>query len=250
MQLDWSTLALEILNFLVLVWLLQRFLYRPILNVVTTRQAAIEAATQRAHETQEKAATLQAQYESRLQTWEQERAKARADLQEELRAARERALAALHDDLEQERRKTKVLNERLDAEEATRREREAIRQGLAFVRRLLSVVSGPELEGKLVQLAVDELERLPEQRRSALREALQAAAEPPVVSSAYPLSPKQREVLAQALRLVFEKVSDCRFEQDASLVAGVRINVGPWVLHASLGEELELFAAAAADDGH
>jgi len=85
MQLDWSTLALEILNFLVLVWLLQRFLYRPILKVVTARQVAIEATTQCAHETQEKAAALQAQYESRLQTWEQERAKARADLQEELR---------------------------------------------------------------------------------------------------------------------------------------------------------------------
>lgn len=249
MQLDWSTLVLEIVNFLVLVWLLQRFLYRPILSVVATRQAAIEAAARHARETQEQAAALQAQYESRLQTWEQERAKGRADLQEELRATRERAAAALQDSLEQERRKAKVLDERRDAEEAARREREAIRQGLVFVRQLLSELAGPELQGRLVQLAVGELQRLPEQRKSALREALQAASEPPAVTSAYPLPASEREALARALGQIVDSVRECRFREDASLLAGVRINVGPWVLHANLGEELELFGGAAAD-GH
>ena len=42
MQLDWSTFILEILNFLILVWILKRFLYKPILTMIAERKAAIE----------------------------------------------------------------------------------------------------------------------------------------------------------------------------------------------------------------
>lgn len=42
MHLDWSTFALQLVNFAILVWLLQRFLYRPILRVIDARRAAID----------------------------------------------------------------------------------------------------------------------------------------------------------------------------------------------------------------
>jgi F-type H+-transporting ATPase subunit b len=247
MQLDWSTLVLEIVNFLVLVWLLQRFLYKPILNVVAARQAAIDQAAQRTREMESKAHELQAQYEARLQNWEQERAQARGTLMEELRGERERALAALHESLEQERRKGEVLDQRRRAEETARSERQATEQALAFVRRLLAGLSGPELEVRLVQLAIDELQRLPALRQSALREALSTSPEPPTVCSAYPLPATQREALSNALGRVLDGPRECRFREEPALLAGVRISVGPWILQANLGEELSLFGAAAGD---
>ncbi len=39
MELNWSTLLLEIVNFLVLVWILKRFLYRPVLQVIEERRS-------------------------------------------------------------------------------------------------------------------------------------------------------------------------------------------------------------------
>jgi F-type H+-transporting ATPase subunit b len=249
MQLDWSTLVLEILNFLVLVWLLQRFLYKPILKVVAARQAAIDEAARRTREMESKARELQAQYEARLQNWEQERAQARGALLEELQGERSRALAALHETLEQERRKAGVLDERRRSEETARSERQAMEQALAFVRRLLAGLSGPEVETKLVQLAVNELEHLPPARRSALREALNTSSEPPTACSAYPLSPEQREALSRALGGLLEGVRECTFREEPALLAGVRVNVGPWVLQVNVGEELSLFNAAASD-GH
>ena len=247
MQLDWSTLVLEIINFLVLVWLLQHFLYKPILKVVAARQAAIDAAAERSREMESKAHELQTQYEARLQNWEQERAQARGQLTEELRAEREHALAALQDSLEQERRKAEVLDERRRSEESARSERKAIEQALGFVRRLLAGLSGPEVESKLLSLAIDALRRLPEQRRTELRAALTTSAEAPVVSTAYPVPGPQRDALIQALRSVLDGSRELRFREDPALLAGVRISVGPWMLQANLGEELSLFSAAAGD---
>jgi F-type H+-transporting ATPase subunit b len=247
MQLDWSTVVLEIVNFLVLVWLLQHFLYKPILKVVAARQSAIDAAAQRTREIESNAHELQAQYEARLQSWEQERAQARGKLTEELRAEREHALAALHDTLEQERRKAAVLDERRRTEESARSEHKAIEQALVFARRLLAGLSGPEVESKLLQLAIDALQRLPEERRSELRAALATSGEPPMVSTAYPVPGPQRDALIQVLRTLLDGSRELRFREDPGLLAGVRISVGPWVLQANLGEELSLFSAAASD---
>lgn len=47
MQIDWTTFVLEIVNFLALVWLLKRFLYTPVLDVLARRRAGSRAAPRR-----------------------------------------------------------------------------------------------------------------------------------------------------------------------------------------------------------
>ena len=49
MEFGWSTFLLEIINFLVLVWLLHRFFYRPVLDIVAERQRQIESSLARVH---------------------------------------------------------------------------------------------------------------------------------------------------------------------------------------------------------
>ena len=43
MRFDWSTFALQAANFAILVWLLQRFLYRPVLRLIDARRGEIDA---------------------------------------------------------------------------------------------------------------------------------------------------------------------------------------------------------------
>ena len=73
MQIDWTTFALEIINFLVLVWILKRFLYRPVLDTLARRRAGVEHTLAEARETEARAKTLQDQYASRLAEWEGEK---------------------------------------------------------------------------------------------------------------------------------------------------------------------------------
>ena len=71
MQIDWITVAAQIANFLVLVWLLQRFLYQPITQAMTRREKEIEDrlaeakdARQAAEEEAEKLRARQAELDS------------------------------------------------------------------------------------------------------------------------------------------------------------------------------------------
>jgi hypothetical protein len=76
MPFDWATFGLEILNFLVLVWLLARFLYRPIIGAIARRKAEIADTVAVAQAKEAEAHALARQYEERLASWEREKAQA------------------------------------------------------------------------------------------------------------------------------------------------------------------------------
>ncbi|MBK0399535.1 hypothetical protein H0I76_10055 [Limibaculum sp. M0105] len=96
MQIDWVTVAAQIVNFLVLAWLLHRFLYGPITRAMERRENAIRTRIEEAEETREQA-------EARARELEQERAELNARREEILEEAREEA-RRLKDRLQQEAR--------------------------------------------------------------------------------------------------------------------------------------------------
>lgn len=242
MELNWSTFLLEIINFLVLVWILKRFLYQPVLDVITRRRKAIAGQLAEAHRVQDEAESLKAQYEDRLTDWERERHQAKETLARQLDDERARQLSALHATLDQEREKSRVAEKRQHTEQQREIEHQALQLGAAFSSRLLEETCGPELEGRLLTLLLEELNSLSEQQTAGLR---QQWGEPPqtiAVSSAFTLSAEQRQRLEVALSQVSGLSAPVRFNQDETLLAGLHIVIGAWVLAANVRDELKGFA--------
>ena len=111
MALNWSTFAFEIVNFLILIWILQRFLYRPVLAVIAKRRSAIEKTLAEAQTLRLEAEALESQYRNRLAGWEQEKQSAREALGRDLQAERRHQLQTLHDTLAQERDKAQAVEQ-------------------------------------------------------------------------------------------------------------------------------------------
>ena len=63
MSIDWITVIAQIANFLLLVWLLKRFLYRPILDGIDAREAEISRRMAQAGEARNKAEAAGADYQ-------------------------------------------------------------------------------------------------------------------------------------------------------------------------------------------
>lgn len=245
MELNWSTFLLEIINFLVLIWILQRFLYRPVLAVIAKRRAGIEQSLSEAQALRTSAETLQAQYESRLASWEQEQQTARAELQRDIEAERQRLLADLQTTLRQEQEKNRLLEERRLQALQRQAETEALAQASRFASLLLNRLAGPELEARLLELAIDELQHLPEERLSMLRQSCSTASGQARISTAFVLAQPQRDTLQHTLQTLLEQPIACVFEQDPQLLSGLRITIGPWLLRANLYDELVDFTTIA-----
>lgn len=247
MELDWSTFLLEIINVLVLVWLLKRFLYLPVLTVIEERKAAIAKTVADAQRLRDEAKAQQEQSEQRLVAWEQEKDHARRQLQEEIAAERQRRLDALQVDLAKERQQASVREAQRSKELVRQAEAAAILQGAQFSSTLLSRLAGPELEARLIDAALEDLSRLPPRQLEAIKSALSTDTHA-WVTTAYPLEGASRDRLLKVIEGLLGRMSVWEFVEDRKLLAGLRVSLGGWVLRANLEDELKFFAEAQSGD--
>jgi F-type H+-transporting ATPase subunit b len=245
MQIDWTTFVLEIVNFLVLVWILKHFLYRPVLDILARRRAGIEQTLMEARATEARAAALKAQFEGRLADWEAEKAADRVRFDAELAAERARQLQALREALRDERDRGAAQaahrDEALQGEMGAR----ALAQAVRFTTTLLTRLAGPELQARLMAVFLEDFAKLTDDQRTGLRNAAALPDARARVASAYPLTAAERERIAEAIATELERRLPLDELQDPALLAGLRVQIGAWQLKASLADELAFFAATA-----
>lgn len=248
MELSWTTFILEIANFLVLVWILKRFLYKPVLGAIAQRKAVIDQTLSDAKARQADAQTLEQQYNSRLADWEQEKQKLRAVVIGEIDAQRTQLMTALEGSLAQERERSRILEERQLDQLRKAAEEEGLARGVEFTARLLERCASPELEDKLVSLVIEDLPHLPSERLQAIRTACGEANWRIKTTSAFLLSELQRKSIIQALKNITQDSAAVEFHEDGHLLAGLCISLGPWMVRANLRDELGFFSGAMGHD--
>lgn len=243
MRLDWSTLALQLVNFAVLVWLLQRFLYRPVLRVVDARRAALASEQAEAAHEVEAARRELADAQAQRAGLAGERAAALARAEEEstqLIAARRKQAQSDAETLLAEARRT-LAHEREQAQQAVRSAALDLAAGMA--RRVLADIPQP-LRGEAW------LERIERHLRSmAPGELAQLSAElsggtPLRVTTAWPIDGPAQEAWRTQLRAALARDARIVFESDPGLIAGAELGFP----HAHLSFSIQGAIAALQED--
>ncbi|MGE5269939.1 MAG: hypothetical protein ACM3JG_09755 [Thiohalocapsa sp.] len=250
MHLDWSTLALQTVNFAILVWLLHRFLYRPVLRIIEARRGEIERQYADAHAAEAQAKSELAGVEMARAAIATEREKvlrqAAADAEKasaERRAEGEREIAALLAD-----GKKALASERAEALAAARRAALDLAAGIAS--RLLAQMPSEARAAAWSDRIEQYLAALPEPDRTGLAGQLTNGARLQVVTAA-PLSAPAEEAWRGKLRPILGGDIAVEFAADPQLVAGVDLHFPNAVIHlcwqsalAALRTEIETDAAA------
>ena len=238
MEFNPSTFVLEIINFLILIWILQRLFYKPLLEVIAKRKQFIDQSLSEAKNLKLHAEQQCSLYENRQKLWEQEKQAAVNALHRQLEAERRASLDKLNADLEQERQKAKVTLLRQQRELRQQTEKQALQNGAKFAGMLLQQSAGPELEARLFNLLVDNLTTLPEACKLCLTLLGTKKSVPVKITSAYPLLDEMRQQLEQKLASLINNQINFQYHQDETLIAGLRMDIGAWVLNANLQHEL------------
>ena len=98
MLIDWFTVVAQTVNFLVLVWLLKRFFYRPILNAIDAREQRIAAALAEADAKKLAGDQEREEFQRKTHELEQPCAAILSQALDEAQAERQRLIAAAHED--------------------------------------------------------------------------------------------------------------------------------------------------------
>ncbi|TCV84559.1 MULTISPECIES: F0F1 ATP synthase subunit delta [Methylomonas] len=243
MQFDWTTFILEILNFLVLVWILQRFLYRPILAMLDARQQRIQDETELAAQLRDEAEALRQQYEQRLADWNQQQETSRRQLDEELAQLRNTATENLKQTLADEEAKLRVRNQTLITAREAALIREAAGAAYGQAAAMLQRLASPQLTQQIVEVFLQDLQHMPDSEQTALRKAaaMLIGASAVEVLSAHPLSETDQARVTETLSTAAGQALQLTIKEDSTLIAGLRAVVGECQLHANLADELAFF---------
>src|SRR5271155_1747633 len=109
MLIDWFTVGAQALNFIILVWLLKRFLYKPILDAIDAREKRIAAELADADAKRAVAQKERDEFKQRNDDFDRQRAALLAQAVDEAKAERQRLVDEARkaaDDLSARRRET------------------------------------------------------------------------------------------------------------------------------------------------
>lgn len=232
MHFDWSTLALQTVNFAILVWLLRRFLYQPVLRVIDARRAEVEKQYADAQ-------TAETEAKTRLACVEAERARIAGEREAILKVAaaqaeetaKERAVRAERDAAAMAVEAHKVLE--ADREKVLgEAKRMALDLGLDIARQLLAETS-PAVRAEAVLDRVERsLSALPKTELDGLQRQLANGAGLRVVTASR-LPEGTADTWRARLGQLFGDGVHLNFETDPALIAGAELNFPSAVLRFS-----------------
>jgi F-type H+-transporting ATPase subunit b len=240
MHIDWFVLFAQIVNFLVLVFLLKYFLYGRILNAMDARQARIEAnwtearnqqekARQEAEDYQDKTRSLEATREELLSQAHAAAAKVRQDLLEKARSDVDALKHRWHDTLAREKQGF--------LEDLRRR---AGAHVYDTIRRVMQDLADAELEERVLDVFLRLLKESEAERLKAIRDNLARADTETgvIVRSGFSLSVGQQDRIIAALEDHAPPETPIRFESTPEIITGIEVLVHGHKVSWSVGDYL------------
>ncbi|MEO6054710.1 MAG: F0F1 ATP synthase subunit B [Chthoniobacterales bacterium] len=238
MLIDWFTVGAQALNFLILVWLMKRFLYKPVLNAIDAREKRIadelaDAATKKAEAKNESD-----EFRHKNEEFDRQRAALLSKATDEAKAERQRLMDEARtaaDNMSAKREETlredaKNLNKAI-----TRRTQDEV---FSIARKALSDLATMSLEEQMSEVLIRRLRGMDEHAKSELGHALKTASEPALVRSAFSLPREQCAAIQKALNETFSADLPLRFETAPDLISGIELTTNGQKISWSIADYL------------
>ncbi len=235
MLIDWFTVGAQTLNFLILVWLLKRFLYKPVLDAIDGREKRIAEKLADASARKTEASRERDEFREKNEAFDQQRSEHLKKMTDEVGIEREKLLDQVRKtaDALRARRQDALEKEQQNLhEELGRRTQHEV---LSIARKVLADLAGASLDRRMGEVFVQRLRTLQGEAKEKLSAAVNTLNGPVLVRSAFELLPAQREAIQETLQqaAVAEKPID--FQTSADLIGGLELSVGgykfAWSIH-------------------
>lgn len=223
MLIDWFTIFAQALNFLILVWLMKRFLYKPILHAIDAREKRISAELADADTKKADAKKESDEFKRKNEEFDRDRAALFSKVTAEAQAEHERLF-------DEARKAATALS--LKRHETLRNEEHTLHQAIsrrvqqevfAIARKALTDLSGTSLEERMSDVFIRRLQEMSNEVKGSIVEAQKKSYDPVLVRSAFDMPAEQRTRIQNALNKLFSTETQVRFEITPDLISGIEL---------------------------
>jgi len=223
MLIDWFTVGAQALNFVILVWLMKRFLYKPILHAIDEREKRIAAELADAEAKKAEAQKERDEFQHKNEQFDQQRAALLGQATDEAEAERRRLLeeARKAADAWSAKRQETLRNDAHNLNQAISRRIQ--QEVFAIARKALTDLATTSLEERMGEVFTRRLREMDGHAKEELAKVLQTASNPAIVRSTFDLPAEQRAAIQNALNETFSAEVPVRFETAPDLITGIEL---------------------------
>lgn len=274
MLIDWFTVIAQVLNFLILAWLLKRFLYRPILDAIDAREHRIATELADADKKSAESERQQDKFKKKNAAFDTEKEQRNNNLTAEIKTERARLFAKVREETDRLRDKLQLAlkNDQLILQVTlSQRVREEV---FAIVGKVLKDLADTNLEARITAVFIQHFQKLSHKELAGFKSAVQQSGSdvksPLIIRSAFTFSKEQCALIEAAIKNIFchhttgehsveknaedvingsdsthDKIVDqiaLKFVIDPTVISGIEINVNGQKVAWSIGDYLNSFA--------
>jgi F-type H+-transporting ATPase subunit b len=239
MLIDWFTVAAQVLNFLILVWLLKRYLYKPVLDAIDAREMRIKSELADAAGKQAEAQTERESLRTKNAAFDAERAGLMAAAAEQGTAERSRLMGEARQEAGGLRAQYAQALRADEARLGGQISRLAQEQVFAAARQALTDLCDTRVEDRIADAFLHRLRAMDAGNKALLATAFGSAADAALVRSSIELSAEQRTAIQKTLNTVFAADIPLRFDTNPDVICGIELSVGGQKLSWSVAEYLD-----------
>ena len=239
MQIDWFTVAAQIVNFLVLAWLLHRFLYGPIMGAIERREQRIARRLSDAEQKREEEETEARAFRLRQDELENQRGQFLKDAQEEAERERRRLHQEARDEIEGLKKDWINEVEQQRAEFLHRIRQRAREHFCLLARRALGDLADARLEEQMSRVFLKKLAALDRDAKTRIADAGRKAGGGATVRSGFEISPNVEREIMKTIHDVILAGAEVTFEHDPDVIRGLEFKMGGQTVAWSLDSYVE-----------
>ena len=239
MQINWFIVIAQIINFLILVWMLKRFLYKPILNAIDERENRINVQLKDAEAKEANAKKEQNEFRIKNEAFDL----AKKDLMDQAITETSEVRQKLLDEARDEattlrfnlKNALKEMQENLNRDIAQRAQQEVF----AIARKTLADLASLSLEEQSANIFIKRINELIDEEKNQFMAAFKSSSNPILVRSAFELSVKQQTEIKNAVNVILGGNTQFQFKTTPRLVSGIELSSNGYKLAWSISAYLD-----------
>jgi F-type H+-transporting ATPase subunit b len=238
LNINWSTLLLQILNFLVMAFILWRFVFKSVIKVLDERSKRVTSALEEAEHKEREAERLRVEYEEKLTQAQEQVIVMRQQAQEELAQTHRQILDETRKEIADLREKAQSEIQEARQQAIYQHRQELGRLVTTLSARMMREATGDAFHAASIAQFLDQLAALPEEYRHTLADSKVEVVQAQLVSaheldadSAARIEGRVRQIAGQPVELIYKV--------DPSLIAGATVRFGDVVIDGSVAGQLQ-----------
>jgi len=224
MLIDWFTVGAQVVNFVILVWLMKRFLYKPILNAIDAREKRIASELADADAKKTEAEKERADFENKNKAFDDQRSALLSKATGDAKAEGAQLLDKARKDADSLRDTQAAALQSDHAKMGSQITRMATEEVFGIARKALSDLATVSLEERMGEVFTRRVHQMNGKDKELLAAALKASSEPAVVRSAFAMPAEQQAAIQNALNETFSAVVRIRFETTKEAICGIELS--------------------------